>query len=83
MTPRQFVKKFKGISFDIHGVRLPKFKPKKKKELDLNNNDNLSFLKALCSHGLKTRNLLNKSRQEYIDRTKRELGIIEELGFVD
>ena len=83
MTPRQFVKKFKGISFDIHGVRLPKFKPKKKKELDLKNNDNLSFLKALCSHGLKTRNLLNKSRQEYIDRTKRELGIIEELGFVD
>lgn len=83
MTPKQFVKKFQGVSFDIHGVRLPKFKPKKKKELELKDDDNLSFLKALCSHGLKTRNLLKENKQKYIDRTKKELSIIEELGFVD
>ncbi len=83
MTPKQFTNKFEGISFDIYGVRLPKFKPKEKKELNLNKKDNLSFLKALCSHGLQTRPLINKKRQEYVDRAKDELRIIEELGFVD
>tara|TARA_R100000152_G_C6778263_1_gene208791 strand:- start:706 stop:3258 length:2553 start_codon:yes stop_codon:yes gene_type:complete len=83
MTPKQFTNKFEGISFDIYGVRLPKFKPKEKKELNLNKKDNLSFLKALCSHGLKTRPLINEKRQEYVDRAKDELRIIEELGFVD
>ena len=83
MTPKQFTSKFEGISFDIYGVRLPKFKPKEKKELNLNKKDNLSFLKALCSHGLQTRPLINEKRQEYVDRAKDELRIIEELGFVD
>ncbi len=83
MTPKQFTNKFEGISFDIYGVRLPKFKPKEKKELNLNKKDNLSFLKALCSHGLQTRPLINEKRQEYVDRAKDELRIIEELGFVD
>lgn len=83
MTPKQFTNKFEGISFDIYGVRLPKFKPKEKKELNLNKKDNLSFLKALCSHGLQTRPLINEKRQEYVDRAKDELKIIEELGFVD
>ena len=83
MTPKQFIDKFKGVSLDIHGVRLPKFKPKPKKELNLKKDDNLSFLKGLCNHGLKTRRLLGDSRRDYIDRAKKELKIIEELGFVD
>ncbi len=78
----KFTSELKGVSLDIHGVRLPSFKPKKKQGIDLVKDDNFSFLKALCSEGLKTIELSGK-RQDYVNRTKRELGIIKELGFVD
>ena len=78
----KFTSELKGVSLDIHGVRLPSFKPKKKRGIDLAKDDNFSFLKALCAEGLKTIKI-SGNRQDYIKRTKRELGIIEELGFVD
>jgi DNA polymerase-3 subunit alpha len=67
----------------LPGVRLPEIKIEQKyyDALDLSSDvDNFSFLKKLCDHKLKEKNLYS---QEYTDRLQMELSIFEELGFVD
>jgi DNA polymerase-3 subunit alpha len=76
------ISELKGVTLDLHGVRLPSFKPKKKEGINVAEGDNYGFLKALCSEGLKTITIKGK-RADYIKRTKRELETIKELGFID
>ena len=57
MTTTKFQKSFKGISLDLHGVRLPSFdipleeKRRAKVSEDIGNFD---FLRALCLNGFKS-----------------------------
>tara|TARA_R100000234_G_scaffold27535_1_gene15855 strand:- start:8331 stop:10889 length:2559 start_codon:yes stop_codon:yes gene_type:complete len=67
----------------LPGVRLPKIniEPKYYNQLDLPEDaDNFTFLKALCYANLTKSQHESK---EYQDRLKMELGIFDELGFVD
>lgn len=78
-----FLDKFSDLNLDLHGVRLPSFKIDKsvKDKIGADENcSNISFLKKLCEHGLKLKNL---NDQVYIDRLNYELDIVEELSFTD
>ena len=88
MTTTKFQKSFKGISLDLHGVRLPSFdipleeKRRAKVSEDIGNFD---FLRALCLNGFKKLNLEKETKEydKYVDRVKYELDTLKELGFVD
>ena len=78
-----FVKDFKPIKIDMHGVRLPEFSVEENKA----NVDNLSFLTSICYEGYENRLKLKQidplKAEEYADRTKYELETLKDLGFVD
>jgi len=80
---KNFIKQFKPLKINMHGVRLPEFTVEENKT----NVDNLSFLKSLCFQGYSNK-LQNKEvdpsrAEEYTERTKHELDTLEDLGFVD
>jgi DNA polymerase III subunit alpha len=88
MTVNHFLAEFKSMEIPINGVRLPTYQPSErhKKELGLKSLDsNKEFLRALCLCGFKKLKLSKNTKQyqEYVDRVKYELGIFDELGFVD
>ena len=78
-----FVKDFRPIKIDMHGVRLPEFSVEENKA----NVDNLSFLTSICYEGYENRLKLKQidplKADEYADRTKDELETLKDLGFVD
>lgn len=88
MNPQDFIGQFSGITNPIKGVRLPEIKIEKRhrKELKLDDDcSNFDFLRALCKRGFDKLGL-KKGTKEYDDyaaRTKYELGVMNELGFVD
>lgn len=69
------------------GVRLPEIDIDSKyyKQLDISSDiSNFDFLKRLCWNGLKAKGLHEgEKKDEYLSRTKTELDILQELGFVD
>lgn len=69
------------------GVRLPQTKIDDKyyKKLGLETDiSNYQFLRALCLNGVKERGIDKlPNKQEYYDRTKMELSILDELSFTD
>ena len=69
------------------GVRLPGIKVDRKVyyELDLDpKSSNYDLLRALCLRGVKQRGIDKfKNKQEYYDRVKMELSVLNDLGFVD
>ena len=88
MNPVDFVNTFSNIETPIKGVRLPvlKIEDRHKKEVGLNNDcSNYDFLRALCKKGFLNLNLKKNSKEynEYANRIKYELEILNELGFVD
>ena len=82
-----FSNRFESLNLPLHGVRLPKFiiEDKHFKEYGVDKSvSNLEFLKALCTKRFKDLKLEGKkNKDDYINRMKRELALIEELGFVD
>ena len=69
------------------GVRLPQITPEtrqyQKLGLDLKCS-NYDFLRALCLKGVKERGIDKlDNKQEYYDRVKMELSVLEDLGFTD
>lgn len=82
-----FSSRFEPLNLPLHGVRLPKFiiEDKYFKEYGVDKSvSNLEFLKALCTKRFKDLKLGDKkNKADYIKRMKRELALIEELGFVD
>jgi DNA polymerase-3 subunit alpha len=88
MNPIDFINTFSDIETPIKGVRLPvlKIEDKYKKELGLENNcSNYDFLRALCKKGFLNLNLKKnfKEYNEYANRIKYELEVLNDLGFVD
>ena len=88
MNPKSFAESFSEIDIPLHGVRLPQFKieQKYKKTNGLRDDcTNPEFLRGLCLNGFNKLNLKKGSKEfnEYGDRVKFELDIINELGFVD
>ena len=69
------------------GVRLPEIKIESRfyKELGVEEGiSNFDFLKRLCWEGIKKRGINSfKNKQDYYERAKEELDILEELGFID
>lgn len=69
------------------GVKLPEIKIEQRfyDKLGLKGKiSNFAFLKRLCWEGIKERGIDKlKNCQDYYDRTKEELDILEELGFTD
>ena len=69
------------------GVRLPEINIEKKYYVSLGVEESISnfdFLRCLCREGVKTRNICDlENKQEYYDRTKSELAVLNDLGFVD
>ena len=83
-----FVEKFKPYESCVPpGVRLPEIKIEGKYydslEID-KGSSNLEFLRHLCKKGIKKKGI-NKldNKEEYYSRTKSELKILKDLGFVD
>ena len=78
-----FVKDFRPIKIDMHGVRLPEFSVEENKA----NVDNLTFLTSICYEGYEKRMKLSQldpsKAEEYAERTKYELETLKDLGFVD
>lgn len=81
---------FTPYNIPLHGVRLPSFSiPEEyKKNIKSENGKeitNFDFLRHLCLEGFKKLNLPKKSTEyeSYANQTKKELDIINELGFVD
>lgn len=88
MEVNQFIGQFSPITSPIKGVRLPEIKTeaRHRKDLGLGNDcTNFDFLRALCKKGFEKLNLQKGSKEyeEYGNRVKYELGILNELGFVD
>jgi DNA polymerase III subunit alpha len=88
MTAAEFLEDIEPLEIPIKGVRLPTYQPSErhKKELELESSaDNMSFLRALCAKGFKKLKLKKGTKEytEYGERVKYELGIFDELGFVD
>lgn len=88
MTPTQFTEQFTPLTNPVKGVRLPEIKiePRHRKELRLADDcSNFDFLRALCLRGFKDLGLAKGSPEydEYANRIKYELGILNELGFTD
>ena len=48
----KLAEKFIDLDLNIHGVRLPNFKPNKNIGIKVLGNDNLSFLNSLCNDSL-------------------------------
>ena len=83
----KFIDKFEKLDLPIHGVRLP--------EMEIDDTmrvlagaskdcTNFDFLRKLALNTFNADEYEKLSnRQEYIDRAKHELAIIEELGFTD
>lgn len=69
------------------GVLLPKIEIEDKhyRQLGIKGScSNFDFLRKLCLQGVKDKGIDKfKNKQEYYDRTKSELGILQNLGFVD
>ena len=69
------------------GVRLPNIKIEKKyyKMLDASPGiSNFDFLRKLCNKGVYDRGIDSlENKQDYFERAKQELSILEELGFID
>ena len=69
------------------GVRLPQIDIEQKyyDELGLSSDiSNFDFLKKLCWEGLKSKDLHQcENKDEYLNRLKQELDILNELGFID
>ena len=69
------------------GVRLPGIEVDRRVyyQLDLNpKSSNYELLRALCLRGVKERGIDKfKNKQEYYDRVKIELSVLNDLGFVD
>ncbi len=69
------------------GVRLPEIKVDRRVyyQLDLDpKSSNYDLLRALCFRGVKERGIDKfKNKQEYYDRVKIELSVLNDLGFVD
>jgi DNA polymerase-3 subunit alpha len=69
------------------GVKLPEINItlKQKKELKCKPDcSNLDYLKALCWKGVRDKGVDKlKNKQDYYDRAKTELEILDKLGFVD
>ena len=69
------------------GVRLPGIEVDRKVyyQLDLDpKSSNYELLRALCLRGVKERGINKfKNKQEYYDRVKVELSVLNDLGFVD
>jgi len=69
------------------GVLLPEIDVNPKYYSDLNidpKSSNYDFLRALCMKGVKDKGIDNfKNKQDYYDRTKMELEILKDLGFID
>ena len=69
------------------GVRLPRIEVDRKVyyQLDLDpKSSNYELLRALCLRGVKERGIDKfKNKQEYYDRVKVELSVLNDLGFVD
>lgn len=84
MTEKTFNSNFSDLDLEIHGVRLPNFKPNKK-GVKLSGNDNFSFLKSLCNEGIKRikEEVTPDEYPNYVNRGKYELNTIHELGFTD
>lgn len=86
-----FIDNFKLFNISVldNGVRLPEFKPSEKQYnyVNLNNSvSNRDFLLQLVRIGYKDKilNKIDKKEQSiYVERIKYEMGIIEELGFID
>ena len=83
-----FVSDFEGYEGCVPpGVRLPEINIEKKYYSLLGVEEGISnfdFLRALCLEGVKTRKICDlENKQEYYDRAKSELAILEDLGFVD
>ena len=69
------------------GVKLPEIliEDKYYKKLNIDQGvSNFEFLKCLCRQGLKLKDITSlKNKQEYYNRAKLELEILQDLGFVD
>ena len=69
------------------GVRLPEIKIEDRfyKELGIDKKvSNFDFLKRLCWEGIKERGINNfNNKDDYYQRAKEELDILEDLGFID
>ena len=69
------------------GVILPKIEVEKKVYYDLDldpKTSNFNLLRALCLRGVEQRQINKlKNKNEYYDRVKMELSVLQELGFVD
>ena len=69
------------------GVRLPEIKITKANYKSLNLDEgtsNFDFLRELCLKGVKDKGIDRlPNKKEYYDRTKEELKILNELGFID
>lgn len=88
MSKDHFLNKFTRYeNYAPPGVLLPKLKvePKYYSSLDIDpNSSNYDFLRALCMQGVKKKGIDKFSnKQDYYDRTKTELKILKELGFID
>ena len=85
---KSFTSQFKNLSRPVHGVRLPQFEIEKKYKRayglseDVNNYD---FLRGICLDGFKNLKLRKNSKKYklYVERTKSELDILQDLGFID
>ena len=80
---------FESYNLQMHGVRLPEFHIPEEELAKLNLKkgecSNYDFLRKLCLNGFKSLNLKKDSPEykEYVDRVKRELETMNDLGFVD
>lgn len=84
----EFLKDFETYeNFCPPGVRLPEIKIEKSQyEMVGSSSDitNFQFLKKICWKGIKEKGIDKlKNKQDYYDRAKEELDILNELGFVD
>lgn len=84
----QFKKKFKNLSLDLHGVRLPEIQVKdedlKAHGLLEYKGDNYEILRQLCKIGYDKLGLSKcNNKKEYNERIKYELETLKELGFID
>lgn len=83
------VDSFESYNLQMHGVRLPEFHIPEEELAKLNLKkgecSNYDFLRKLCLNGFKNLNLKKDSAEykEYVDRVKRELETMNDLGFVD
>jgi DNA polymerase-3 subunit alpha len=69
------------------GMKLPKIHIEEKQYQDLgldNTTSNFNFLRRICFEGVKKRGIdVLDNKQIYYDRLTMELGVFEELGFID